>query len=296
MYPAPIREYFCPATLEEAIQRYSEADGEAVFIAGGMSLMQALKSRLITPDCVIDLNHIDKLKGISIIDNIISIGAMTRYKDIAGSRDSLITYEAICDASAHVGDRQVRNRGTIGGSLCWNYISACSPVAALAIDAELNVLRTGNGDIETVNINNFLKGPMETALEEGDLLLSITLPVNQTASGSAYKKWGVVKDALPVIGVGVYIELASDKACRKARFVVGGLPNGPGRSYQAENLLVESDISNKDTLIQAANAAADEIETADDPWITADYRSHLIKNLGTEMLETSFNLAKARLS
>jgi carbon-monoxide dehydrogenase medium subunit len=296
MYPAPIREYYCPATLAEASRHYSEAEGEAVFIAGGMSLMQALKSRLITPDCIIDLNHIEDLKGISIVDNTITIGAMCRYRDIANSRDTLNTYEAICDAAAHVGDRQVRNRGTIGGSLCWNYIAACSPVAALAIDAELSVMRANYGKVETIKIDDFLKGPMETALEEGDLLLSVKLPVNETAAGSAYKKWGVVTDALPVIGVGVYIELSSTKKCKKARFAVGGLQNGPARAYQAEQLLVESDISQAESLKQAATKAAEEIETADDPWISADYRSYLIERLGTEMLETSLSSAKARLS
>lgn len=296
MYPAPIREYYCPATLAEASRLYGEAEGDVIFMAGGMSLMQALKSRLITPDCIIDLNRIEELRGISIDDKKIEIGAMTRYRDIADSRDRLTTYEAICDAAAHVGDRQVRNRGTIGGSLCWNYIAACSPVAALAIDAEMTILRADNGNVESMKIDDFLRGPMETALEEGDLLVSLKLPVNKTAAGSAYRKWGVVKDALPVIGVGVYIELSSDKKCSQARFAVGGLPNGPKRAYQAEKLLVENDISQAEALRQAARKAAEEIETADDPWISADYRSHLIENLGTEMLEMSLSLAKARLS
>lgn len=295
MYPAPIREYYLPKTLEEACRYYAESGGEVIFMAGGMSLMQAIKSRLITPDCIIDLNSVGELKGIHVDGNTITLGAMTRYRDVVENKDRLVTFEALCDAAEHVGDRQVRNRGTIGGSLCWNYISACTPVAALAIDAELEVLRSADGTVEVINIGDFLGGPMETALNEGDLLLSIKLPVSDVPAGSAYKKWGVVKDALPVIGVGSFIELSSGNKCSTARFAVGGLPDGPRRSGQAEEVLVDGDISRKDCLRDAVSAAANEIETASDPWISAEFRTHLIENLGTEVLEKSINLARERL-
>ncbi|MEX2525262.1 MAG: xanthine dehydrogenase family protein subunit M [Gammaproteobacteria bacterium] len=296
MYPAPISEYYLPTTLEDAIRMYKDAEGEVTFMAGGMSLMQAIKSRLITPDCIIDLNRIQELKGISIDDNSITIGAMTRYKDVAAGRNHLLTYEALCDAAEHVGDRQVRNRGTVGGSLCWNYVSACTPVASLATGAELEILRAGNGNTEKLVIDDFLRGPMETALEEGDLLLSIKLPKSSAAAGSAYKKWGVVKDALPVIGVGIYVELNSTDKCCSARFAVGGLADGPQRSRNAEQVLMDGNISDSDCLQEALVAAANEIETVSDPWISAEYRSHLINSLGAEVLETSLNLARGRLA
>ncbi len=295
MYPAPISEYYLPTSLEDAIRMYKEAEGEVIFMAGGMSLMQAIKSRLITPDCIIDLNRIQELKGISVDDNSVTIGAMTRYKDVAANRSNLGAYEALCDAAEHVGDRQVRNRGTVGGSLCWNYVSACTPVASLATGAELEILRAGNGNTEKLIIDDFLRGPMETALEEGDLLLSIKLPKPGVAAGSAYKKWGVVKDALPVIGVGIYIELTSTDKCCNARFAVGGLTDGPQRARKAEQILLDGNISDGDCLQEALVAAVNEIETASDPWISAEYRSHLINSLGAEVLETSLNLAKGRL-
>jgi carbon-monoxide dehydrogenase medium subunit len=273
---------------------YAEAEGDVIFIAGGMSLMQAIKSRLLTPDCVIDLNRLDELKGISHRDNTISIGAMTRYRDVASNRNNLAGYEALCDAAEHVGDRQVRNRGTVGGSLSWNYVSACTPVAALAVDAEVEILRGKNGKIEKLGIDDFQKGPMETALEEGDLLLRVNLPLSKTPSGSAYKKWGVVKDALPVIGVGVYIELSKPDKCSKARFAVGGLSSGPARSHKAEDALLNGNPADNDYIERAVLAAADEIETDSDPWISAEYKTNLIKTLGVEVLERTLSLAKER--
>ncbi len=296
MYPSPIREYHSPQTVAEALALYAELEGEVMFIAGGMSLMQAIKSRLTSPDCLIDLNHIEELKGINTDNETISIGAMTRYKDIAINRDILSPFELLCDAAAHVGDRQVRNRGTIGGSLCWNYIAACTPIATLAGGGVINALRRSNGNIEKILIDDFLQGPMETALEEGDLLLSVDFTKPGNAAGSCYKKWGIVNDALPVIGVAVFIELESENKCSSARFAVGGLSEGPKRSAQAEAKLLNADLSQSRNINEAAKMAAEEIETVSDPWISAEYRTHLIERLGTEVINTSLTLARGRLS
>jgi aerobic carbon-monoxide dehydrogenase medium subunit len=296
MYPSPIREYHSPKTVAEAVALYAELQGEVMFIAGGMSLMQAIKSRLTAPDCLIDLNHVEELAGINTGNETISIGAMTRYKDIAASRDKLSPYDTLCDAAAHVGDRQVRNRGTIGGSLCWNYIAACTPIATLAAAGELDVLRCSSGTVEKILIDDFLQGPMETALEEGDMLLRINFPKPLNAAGSGYKKWGIVSDALPVIGVAVYIELESENKCSKARFAVGGLSEGAKRSSQAETKLLNADLSQAQSINEAAKMAAEEIETVSDPWISSDYRTHLIERLGTEVINTSLTLARGRLS
>jgi aerobic carbon-monoxide dehydrogenase medium subunit len=296
MYPSPIREYHSPKTVEEALALYAELEGEVMFIAGGMSLMQAIKSRLAAPDCLIDLNQVAELSGINTANGTVSIGAMTRYKDIAASRDILSPFDTLCDAAAHVGDRQVRNRGTIGGSLCWNYIAACTPIATLAATGELEVLRRSRGTVEKILIDDFLQGPMETALEDGDILLRVNFTRPLGAAGSCYKKWGIVTDALPVIGVAVYLELESENKCSKARFAVGGLSEGPKRSSQAEAKLLNTDISQPQNINEAAKLAAEEIETASDPWISADYRTHLIERLGTEVINTSLILARDRLS
>ena len=137
MYPAPIDEYVRPATVADALAahgRYEE--GDAVFIAGGQSLMQAVKARLVRPRCLIDLQAVDGLSGIDVGAGGVRIGPMTRYAEIA--RDERLTgaCAALRDAAERVGDRQVRNRGTIGGSLCWNYVAACMPPTAIGLGAE----------------------------------------------------------------------------------------------------------------------------------------------------------------
>jgi len=294
MYPAVIRDYFRPTSVAEARELYAQCDGETVFIAGGMSLMQAIKSRLVNPDCVIDLNGIEDLAGICIDGEALCIGAMTRYRTIAERAAELGPFEILADAAAHVGDRQVRNRGTIGGSLAWNYIAACTPIAALAAGARIRILRTG-GERDSVPIEQFLIAPLTTALEEGDLLLAVELAPARAAAGSAYRKWGIVRDALPVIGVGVYLELASARRCRAARFAVGGLPAGPQLSPAAARALTAADLDDPGAPAACARAGAAELETADDPWIGADYKTHLIEQLGREVIADALARARRRL-
>lgn len=284
MYPGPIDQYHRPNSVEEARKIAAEADGECFYLAGGMSLMQAVKSRMIAPDCLIDLNSIDELRGVDIAGDTIRIGAMTRYRTIVEHEDQLKPFNAMSDAASHVGDRQVRNRGTIGGSLSWNFVSACTPTATLACGANIEILRK-SGSIETLSIDDFLLGPMTTALGDGDLLTAILLQVPDKASGSAYCKWSIVKDSLPVIGVGVFLELSDSGKCTSARFAVAGLSGGARRSAAAENELANGvDVSDTEALRACALAAANELETIDDPWIAAEYKTHLIGQLGTEML------------
>lgn len=293
MYPVPIEHYYRPQTIQEASDLANSVDGEAFFIAGGMSLMQAVKSRLIAPDCLIDLNSVEELRGISTDNGEIRIGAMTRYREIAGYADSIAPYQALSDAATHVGDRQVRNRGTLGGSLSWNYVSACSPAATLACGAKLEILR-GDGNHETIEISEFLVSPMVTALEQGDLLTKVILPEHEGKGGSAYKKWAIVKDAVPIVGVAVFLGLDSSGKCNSARFVVGGLDDGPQRSSAAEDLLTDGcDIADPSSLARCADAAADEISTSDDHRVSAAYKSQLIRQLGTEMLVTASERARA---
>jgi carbon-monoxide dehydrogenase medium subunit len=293
MYPVPIKQYFRPRSVEEARQIAVDANGEFFFVAGGMSLMQAVKSRMIAPDCLIDLNFVDELRGIEVSGKQIRIGAMTRYREVVEDKKKLGPFTALSDAAAHVGDRQVRNRGTLGGSLAWNYISACTPVASLACGATIEILRS-SGATDMVPIDDFLQGLMTTALDDGDLLTAIQLQTPDSASGSAYLKWGIVTDALLVIAVGVHLELDSAGKCSTARFAVGGLSSGPARSAAAENQLASGvDVADQAALRACAAAAAEELETHDDPWVSADYKTQLIVQLGTETLIKAAARARA---
>jgi carbon-monoxide dehydrogenase medium subunit len=170
----------------------SAEEGDVLPIAGGMSLMQAIKARVVRPGAIVDLNDLGELKGIKETPSSVWIGTMTRYVELATS-DALRNgaFGALSDAASHVGDRQVRNRGTIGGSLCWNYVAACVPVATLALGAELELVSksvSGGEETRVVSIDDFIVGPMETSRRPQEILRSVTLAGPREHVGSAYRK------------------------------------------------------------------------------------------------------------
>ncbi len=292
MYPAVIGDYVVPATVDEALKAWAGADGDAYFIAGGLSLMQAIKTRLVKPDCLIDLARVGELNGVRVDGDGVHVGPMTRYRDIAGDSQLDGAYQALRDAAARVGDRQVRNRGTIGGSLCWNFIAACMPPVVIGLGAQIT-LASSDGGRRSMAAEEFIQGPLETAREDNELVVAIDLPPAPSNAGSAYKKWGLVTDALPVIGVCAYVEVDGSGACTSARLAVGGLETGPRRSAAGEAALAGKSAGDADAIAAALKAAADEIDTQGDMWADSDYRKMLIGDLGREVVATAFARATA---
>lgn len=288
MYPATIEAYHRPGSIDEALEAIASAGDDAFFIAGGQSLMQSIKSRLVQPSCLVDLQDVTDLKGVN-MNGGVNIGAMTRYVELAGEASLAPAFQAICDAAGHVGDRQVRNRGTIGGSLCWNYIAACMPAVALGLGASLE-LASSEGR-RTLAADEFLGAPFETARRDDELLVSISLPAPPKRAGSAYKKWSLLTDGLPVVGVCVYVELDDAGTCALARVAFSGLTAGPQRSEETEAKLVGHPSDDEESIAQAMAAAASRLGTQSDLWADAAYRSHLISTLGAEVATTAFGRA-----
>ena len=291
MYPSVIHDYRRPNSIQEALAGIGNGDEEALFIAGGQSLMQALKARLVQPHALVDLQDVAELKGVK-IDGGVRIGAMTRYMELASETRLAPAYAALIDAAAHVGDRQVRNRGTIGGSVCWNYIAACMPVVALTLDATMNLV--SNSGERSVPAQEFLGAPLETTRRDDELLVSIQLPPPPSNAGSAYRKWSLISDGLPVIGACVYVEADASGACTKARVGFGGLATGPKRSPAAEAKLIGRAAGDEDGVADAMAAAAEELGTQGDLWADPVYRSQLIRTLGATMAAMALRRASGR--
>jgi aerobic carbon-monoxide dehydrogenase medium subunit len=286
MYPAVIDSYDAPTSVQEALQAFAQRGNDCHFIAGGQSLMQAIKARVISPKSLIDLQHVAELNGIEYKEGAVRIGAMTRYRDIAADERLDGAFQALRDAASHVGDRQVRNRGTIGGSLCWNYIAACMPPTCIGIGASLDLVsKTGK---RTLRAEEFLQGPLETARGDDEIVVAVTLPAPRQSCGSAYKKWGLVTDALPVAGVCAFIELGDDGRCELARLAVGGLATGPRRAKTGEKALIGVSATDASAISEAAETAAASTETQSDMWADAEYRKRLIATLARQVITTAF--------
>jgi aerobic carbon-monoxide dehydrogenase medium subunit len=289
MFPAKIDSLSRPKTVAEAAALMASAEeGNVLPIGGGMSLMQAIKARVVRPGAIVDLNDIEELKGIKETAFSVWIGAMTRYVELATS-DVLKSgaFGALSDAASHVGDRQVRNRGTIGGSLCWNYVAACVPVATLALGAELELVSksaSGGDETRVVSIDDFIVGPMETSRRPQEILRSVTLTGPRKHVGSAYRKWGHVTDSLPVVGIGVRVVLNDNGTCKVARVAIGGLSRGSQRFYEAERRLLGTSSNNQAAISDGFRSAAKTLEIQSDPLASADYRKVLIEELGTSVV------------
>ena len=283
MYPAPIEAYFAPRTIDEALTCLAEAGDGAMFIAGGMSLMQAMKARLATPHALIDLNEVEELSGLARGPRGVTVRPMTRYRELAATSALHGALQAIGDAAATVGDRQVRNAGTIGGSLCWNYVASCMPNVCLCLDATL-VLASLAGGERSVPIEQFLIGPLETARRDDELLIEINFPPRAYRGvGSAYRKYGGTVDGLPIIGIAAFVEVDEAGVCTNVRFSVGGILPAARRFDGAREILCGGP-GTPEAFAEAASAAADAIETQTDHLASAHYRKVLIRTLGREVL------------
>ena len=283
MYPAPIEAYFAPKTIDEALACLAEAGDDAMFIAGGMSLMQAMKARLATPRALVDLNEVEELSGLARGPRGVTVRPLTRYRELAATSALHGALHAIGDAAATVGDRQVRNAGTIGGSLCWNYVASCMPNVCLCLNATL-VLASQAGGERAVPIEEFLTGPLETARQDDELLIEINFPrAPFRGVGSAYRKYGATVDGLPIIGIAAWIEVDGDGTCTDARFSVGGiLPTA--RLFDGASDVLCGRPATSEAFAEAASAAADAIETQTDVLASARYRKVLIRTLGRDVL------------
>lgn len=292
MYPVAIEDYVRPKSVAEAGAVLSAYEaGDAVCLAGGQSVMQAIKARMVRPRCIVDLQDVAELKGVR-RENGLTFGAMTRYVEIAEDRDLVNGYAALRDAAQHVGDRQVRNRGTIGGSLCWNYVASCMPCVALGLGATMTLVGA-NGAQREISADDFLLGPLETAREADELVVSVRFPKLGAGTGSAYKKWGLVTDALPVVGVCVLVVLDGAGRCQSARVSLAGLSAGAQRAPVAEEALKGSS-GGADEIAAAFVAAAAAAETQSDKWADSAYRQQLIRTLGLDVGLMAFARAQGR--
>jgi carbon-monoxide dehydrogenase medium subunit len=158
------------------------AHGDAKLIAGGQSLLPSMKLGLAAPEALIDLGQIPDLRAIRVEPGKLTIGAMATHASVAESADVKKAIAALAELAANIGDRQVRNRGTIGGSLANNDPAACYPCAVLALGATIHT------DRRTIAADDFFKGLYETALAEGEIITAVSFPIPERAKYVKFKQ------------------------------------------------------------------------------------------------------------
>jgi carbon-monoxide dehydrogenase medium subunit len=271
MIPTPF-DYQAPDTIEEAVALLaSDLDGAKV-LAGGHSLIPAMKLRLAQPQLLVDIARIKSLSYIREEGDQILIGATTTHYQLESS-DLLKTICPLLPAcAASIGDVQVRNKGTIGGSVAHSDPAGDWPAAVLALDADLVLV--GTSGERTVKAENFFVHLLTTDLQPGEILREIRIKKPSGKFGHAYQKVKHPASGFAVVGVAVNLVLNDDGSCKSAGIGVTGVGVKAYRAKAVESALAGSNLDDN-SIATAATRVCDGIDPSTDLYASSDYRRHL---------------------
>jgi carbon-monoxide dehydrogenase medium subunit len=287
MIPAQF-DYVRAKTLDEALSLLAQNEDSKI-LAGGHSLIPAMKLRLAQPPLLIDIGRIKDLAYIREENGQIRIGAMTTHYQIESS-DSL---KKICpllpECAAHIGDVQVRNKGTIGGSVAHADPAGDWPAAIIALKAEMIVV--GKNGEHTVKADDFFVDLLTTTLEPGEILREIRVPRSNGRPGTAYMKMHHPASGFAVVGVAANLTLNGDGGCQSASIGITGVSSKAYRPTAVETGLTGAKLDDK-TIAEASSHATDDVEPNGDLFASADYRRHLAEVYTRRAIVTAAERAK----
>lgn len=259
-------EYTAPKSLQEALGLLSQG---AKPLSGGMSLIPMMKLRLAQPEHLVDLRRLKELNYIREDGNSLRVGAAATHYDVESSSLVRAKCPLLAQTASHIGDVQVRNLGTIGGSVAHADPAADYPAALQALEAKV-IVQSSTGQ-RTVAIDDFLVDTFTTALEPGEIITEIVVPV--TGAGAEYQKVKQPASGFAIVGVAALLRVAGGKIA-SARIGVTGLSSRAYRASAAEKAL-EGQAGSATELQAAAALVADGVEANSDLHASGSYRKHL---------------------
>lgn len=275
-------EYSAPATLQEALQLI--ADGERKILAGGMSLIPLMKLRLAAPQHVVDLGRVPGLNYITENGGTVRIGATATHHEIETSPVIRGRAPLLAEAASHIGDTQVRNMGTIGGSIAHADPAADYPASLLALEAQIRVISAKSD--RTVPASDFFLDAFTTAVEPGEMVLEVLVPSEEPKEGYRYEKVSHPASGFAVVGVAARIKKTAGKIST-ARIGITGVGPHAFRALEAEKRLESgADIAQA---AAAAVGAGQEVNT--DLYASSDYRRHLARVWAARALTVALSRA-----
>ncbi|MBD85197.1 MAG: carbon monoxide dehydrogenase [Chloroflexi bacterium] len=280
--------YHRPKSLTDALSLMRQFDGDGRVVSGGMSLVPAMKLRLIQPDHLIDIGKLKEIRYIKNMSDGVAIGAGTTYRDLIESKIVLKKLPLLAEAASLVGDTQIRNRGSIGGSAAHADPAADLPAVLSALDARFLI----KGGIRSRNLSakKFFVDAYETDLHPSEILTEIIMPSLPQNSGTAYVKFANKASRFAIVGAAVVIATTKDNICNHVRISLTGAGPKPQRLLVAEKYLQGTLLSTEaiDTAIQKS---IKNIEVLSDIHGSEEYRLHLSKVISAR----ACNLAWDRL-
>jgi aerobic carbon-monoxide dehydrogenase medium subunit len=282
----PPFDYACPTTLSEAVQLLASRDGDAKALAGGQSLIPILAFRLAQPALLVDLRKLADLRGIRISERGVALGAMVRWRDIEDDERLVTSHPLLKAAIAHVAHYQIRNRGTVGGSIAHADPAAELPGIAMTCDAEIAVV--GKSGARVIQAADFFQGALTTALTPDEIIVEIRLPAWPAGRRWGFQEFARRRGDFALAGAAVFYDQdARGKACN-AHVGVVGVADRPLRLDAVEEVLNGRSIDEA-TIAKAEAAASAAVDPQDDIHASAAYRRALV---GT-MVERALKQASA---
>jgi aerobic carbon-monoxide dehydrogenase medium subunit len=258
-------EYTAPATLQEALALV--ADGERKILAGGMSLIPLMKLRLAAPGEVVDIARVAGLGGIEERDGVVRIGATATHHEVESSAIIRAKCPLLAECASHIGDVQVRNVGTMGGAVAHADPAADYPAALMALEARFRLVSAKSERV--VDAADFFLDTFTTALEAGEIIVEVQVPVEGASEGYRYEKVAHPASGFAVVGVAARIQKSGGKITM-ARIGVTGMGPKAFRAREAE-LLLESGAD----VAQAIATVGQGEDANSDLYAAGDYRRHL---------------------
>lgn len=281
MIPAKF-EYHAPTTLRQAVTTLRKYDGEARVLAGGMSLVPMMKLRLANLAAVVDLRRIENLAGVEYAaDGSLVIGPMTTHHQIESSDAVQRVAPILAEAASRVGDVQVRNRGTIGGSVAHADPAADLAAALLVLEATFSIV--GGPRRRTTRVDKIFVDAYTSALNDGEIIAQVRIPAPSPRTGWSYNKLANNASRFAVVGIAVLLSSDGNGICTRARVAVTGAGPAPARARATERFLTGKELT-PSNIAKAAARATHGIEFLGDVHGSPEYREHLTEEISKRAL------------
>jgi len=288
MFPASFG-YVAARSVEEALELVAKHGEDGKLLAGGHSLIPAMKLRLQSPRTLIDLGTVPGLRGVRQDTAELVIGALTVHADVAASELVRKHLPGLAEAASVIGDVQVRNRGTIGGSVAHADPAADLPVILTALNATF-VAQSPTGT-RTIGVDDFFTDFYTTALNANEILTEIRIPIPSSGTGTAYAKLPHPASGYVVVSAAVLITRHASGTCTSARIAIGGLGSGPIRAIPAEMELQGKPLTSQ-VIAAAAAKAAEETDPVEDAYASTEYKQHVATVYARKAIEAAVDRAK----
>jgi carbon-monoxide dehydrogenase medium subunit len=279
-------EYHAPTTVDEAVGLLSAHADECKPLAGGQSLVPMLALRLTRFEHLVDLNRVDELAGVRHDGGIVTIGAMTRQRTVERDPEVASALPLVASAVPFIGHSQIRNRGTVGGSLAHADPASELPAVALALDAALELASSAGR--RSVPAAEFFEGTWTTCMRDDELLVAARFPVWGGRSGFAFEEVARRSGDFALAGVAAAVDLGGDGAVRRCALGLLGMASTPVRATAAEESVLGRTPTGSD-LDEVARLATADLDPPDDVHATSTYRrrvgAHLVRRALSRALE-----------